>query len=123
MRYELRKLNPSPNATKEEVASVILGRIGLLPKKIDAKAGFNKLLLEMYERKKASIRDNKPEVSLFTIEEMAMLSNIKRQTFYDYLDRWLSLGIIKKETYLKSNNEKIYLHRTAAHWIPMPDKS
>ena len=71
----------------------------------------------MYERKKASIRDNKPEVSLFTIEEMAMLSNIKRQTFYDYLDRWLSLGIIKKETYLKSNNEKIRGYELAGNNI------
>jgi len=103
MRFELRKLNPGPTPSKEELATVILGRIGLLPKKNDAKAGFHKLLLELYERKKQSIKENRPEISLFTIEEMASVSGIKRQTFYDYLNRWLSLGIIKKATYIKDN--------------------
>lgn len=103
MRFELRKLNPGPTPSKEELATVILGRIGLLPKKNDAKAGFHSLLLELYERKKQSVKLNKPEVALFTIEEMASLSGIKRQTFYDYLSRWVSLGIIKKATYIKDN--------------------
>lgn len=104
MRFELRKLNPSPNAAKEELASVILGRIGLLPKKVDAKAGFNKLLLELYEKKKLSVKENKPELSLMTIEEMALISGIKRQTFYDHLGRWIDLGLIKKATYIKEKD-------------------
>lgn len=105
MHYELKKLNPGPNPTKEELASVILGRVGLLPKKRDAKAGFNKLLLELYERKKKAVRENRPEIALFKIEEMASIAGIKRQTFYDYLGRWTSLGIIKKETYLRDTSK------------------
>lgn len=54
----------------------------------------------MYERKKASNRDKKPETAVIPVEEMALYAGIKRQTMYDHLKRWLMLNIVKKTSFV-----------------------
>lgn len=98
MKIELKYMNPGEGANSEELSKVILARFGLVPRKKDAKAGFHKLLLEMYERKKTSNNEKKPELAVLGVEEMGAISGIKRQTMYDYLRRWTSLQILKKTT-------------------------
>jgi len=104
MKFELKHVNPSPGADQKELSNVVLARFGLIPRKKDAKAAFNKLLLEFYERKKQSLKDKKPELAIMSIDEMALYSNIKRQTMYDYLKRWLSLALIKKASFARGNS-------------------
>ena len=43
----------------------------------------------------------KPEQAVMTVEEMGMFAGIKRQTMYDYLNRWLMLQILKKTSFAK----------------------
>ena len=58
-KIELLHMNPGINASSEELAKVVLARFGLVPRKNDAKAGFHKLLLELYERKKKALKEKK----------------------------------------------------------------
>lgn len=102
MKIELKYMNPGQGADSEELSKVILARFGLIPRKKDAKAGFHKLLLELYQRKKNANNEKKPELSVMSVEEMGAHSGIKRQTMYDYLRRWLSLQIVKKTTLVNS---------------------
>lgn len=102
MKIELKYMNPGQGADSEELSKVVLARFGLIPRKKDAKAGFHKLLLELYERKKNANNEKKPELAVMTVEEMGSYSGIKRQTMYDYLRRWLSLQILKKTTLVNS---------------------
>ncbi len=99
MKIELWHMNPGISPNKHELAKVILARFGLIPRKKDAIAQFYKLILELYERKKIAIKEKKPEKSIMTVEDMALFANIKRQTMYDYLKRWLVLQIIKKTSF------------------------
>ncbi len=99
MKIELWHMNPGIGANKEELAKVTLARFGLLPRKSDAKAKFHKLLLELYERKKLATKEKSPEKSIMSVEDMALFAEIKRQTMYDYLKRWLTLQIIKKTSF------------------------
>jgi len=92
-------MNPGVNASKEELANVVLARFGLIPRKKDAKANFYHLLLELYERKKFANKEKKPELAVMTVEEMATQADIKRQTMYDHLKRWLILQVIKKTSF------------------------
>ena len=104
MNIELWHMNPGPGATKDELSKVVLARFGLMPRKKDAKANFHRLLLELYERKKEAIKNKKPEQAVMNVDAMALFADIKRQTMYDYLNRWVSLQIIKKTTF-SSNAE------------------
>ena len=96
-------LNPS----SEELASIVLARIGLAPRKAGATEKMHRVLLELYERAKASNRDKRPELAVMTVEEMALHAGITRQTMYDYLKRWLALNIITKTSYIKE--EKVII--------------
>lgn len=98
MKIELKYMNPGEGANSEELSKVILARFGLIPRKKDAKAGFHKLLLELYERKKKANSEKDPEIAVMNVEEMGSISGIKRQTMYDYLRRWTGLQILKKTT-------------------------
>jgi hypothetical protein len=102
MKIELKYMNPGQGADSDELSRVILARFGLMPRKKDAKAGFHKLLLEMYEKKKAANNDKKPELAVMSVEEMGAISGIKRQTMYDYLRRWTSLQILKKTSFVSN---------------------
>jgi len=100
MKFELDNVEPVDSASSDELAKIILARLGLLPRKRDALAKFHQLLIELYERKKIANRDRKPELAVMTVEEMGMHAGIKRQTMYDYLNRWLALNILKKTSFV-----------------------
>ncbi len=99
MDIMLNKTEPVGNAPSE-VSKVLLARFGLLPRKKDGIAKFDKLLLELYERKKQANREKKPEKAVMPVEEMSLYAGIKRQTMYDYLKRWLELQILKKTSFV-----------------------
>ena len=86
--------------SSEELSKVLLARFGLLPRKKDGQAQFDKLLLALYERKKEANRDKRPEAAVMPVEEMAIHAGIKRQTMYDHLNRWLQLNILKKTSFV-----------------------
>lgn len=88
------------NPTSEELAKIVLHRIGLMPRKQGATDKMYRTLLELYERAKAAYREKKPEKAVMTVEEMGYFAGITRQTMYDYLGRWLTLGLITKASYI-----------------------
>ncbi|MEM1988817.1 MAG: hypothetical protein QXS41_03190 [Candidatus Woesearchaeota archaeon] len=92
------------NANAEELAKIIAYRLGVVPRKNKANAGMHKVLIELYERKKISNQQKKPELAIMTVEEMAVFAGIKRQTMYDYLERWTSINLIKKASYVANGN-------------------
>lgn len=101
MEFLLGHAEPVTN-TPEELSKVLLARFGLLPRKKDGNAQLHKLLLELYERKKIANKERKPEAAVMPVEEMALYANIKRQTMYDHLGRWLDLSILKKTSFVSS---------------------
>lgn len=100
MKVELDLAEPIDGASSEELAKIILLRLGLFPRKVDALAKFHKLLVELYERKKIANREKKPELAVLTVEEMGLQAGIKRQTMYDHLNRWLVLNLLKKTSFV-----------------------
>lgn len=102
MHVQLQKVDPIEPTNVEDLSKVLLARFGLLPRKKDGQALMHKLLLELYERKKQSNREKKPELAVIPVEEMATHASIKRQTMYDYLHRWLDLQILKKTSFVSS---------------------
>jgi hypothetical protein len=80
--------------TSDEILKTILKRMGLAPSKVDAIGDFNRLFKELYERKKFAIKD--PKNSVMSVDEMSIYAGIKRQTMYDYLNRWLEIRFLKK---------------------------
>jgi len=97
---ELGHAEPLPDATSEELSKIVLSRFGLVPRKKDGVAKFHNLLLELYERKKAANREKQPESAVMTVEEMGIFAGIRRQTMYDYLNRWLHLNVLKKTSFV-----------------------
>ncbi len=102
MKVQLERAEALPDADTEELARVLLCRFGLLPRKRDGSAKMHKLVLELYERKKLANRENKPELAVLPVEEMASVASIKRQTMYEYLHRWLDLSVLKKTSFVSS---------------------
>ena len=100
MKIELDLVEPVDNASSNELAKIILARLGLMPRKNDALAKFNNLLIELYERKKQANKEKKPELAVMTVEEMGIQAGIKRQTMYDHLNRWLILNVLKKTSFV-----------------------
>jgi len=100
MNIQLGNNEVLPDADVDEMARILLARFGLLPRKKDGSAKMHKLLLELYERKKQANKEKKPEDAVMPVEEMGIFAGIKRQTMYDYLHRWLHLGILKKTSFV-----------------------
>ena len=100
MKIQLEHAEALPDGNVEELARVLLARFGLLPRKKDGNAAMHKLLLELYEKKKLANRDRKPESAVIPVEMMGNVAGIKRQTMYEYLHRWLDLGILKKTSFV-----------------------
>ena len=96
-------MNPGLDANSEELAKVVLARFGLVPRKNDAKAGFHKLLIELYEAKKLALKEKRPEYAILPVETMALHAGIARQTMYDHLSRWKQLQIIKKTSVVRNS--------------------
>ena len=91
------------NPTSEELAKIIMARIGLEPRKSGSTDKMYRTLLELYERSKLAHRNKQPEQAVMTVEEMGYFAGISRQTMYDYLRRWLALNLIMKTSYIKDN--------------------
>ena len=109
MKIVLQNEIPSNSSNSTEIANTILSRIGLLPRKSGSTKNMNKVLLELYERSKLSNKMQQPHIALMSVEEMAIHAGITRQTFYEYLVRWIELNFIVKQNYVivKNNTKKI----------------
>ena len=90
------------NPTSEELARVVMARIGLEPRKKGSTEKMYRTLIELYEKAKVAHREKKPEEAVMTVEEMGYYAGITRQTMYDYLRRWLDLNLI-----VKTGNHKL----------------
>ncbi len=84
----------------KELANVIIARIGLSPRKKGSTENMHKTLIELYERTKRANQEKRPEIAVMTVEEMGTFAGITRQTMYEYLDRWTTLDLIVKTSYI-----------------------
>ena len=91
------------NASSEDLAKAIVARLGVVPRKKNAKIGMDKVLIELYERRKLANQQKRPQLAIMTVEEMALFAGVKKPTMYDYLGRWLKLNLIKKASYVDQN--------------------
>ena len=99
--YYLTNHEPSSvNPDSKELATVIINRMGLSPRKAGSTASKYRVLIELYERMKLSSREKKPELAVLTVEEMGNIAGITRQTMYDYIKRWIDFDLIAKTTYI-----------------------
>ena len=96
----LHNKEPGISPTSEELAKVVLERVGLMPRKAGSTEKMHRTLLELYERSKRANRDKDPRLAVMTVEEMGYHAGITRQTMYDYLKRWLDLNMIIKTSYI-----------------------
>lgn len=104
----LRNEEPSIDASSDEMATVVINRLGLMPRKKGSTEHMNKVLVELYERAKRAAREKKPTLALMTVGEMGHFAGITRQTMYDYLRRWIELDLIVKTSYI-AQNEKVII--------------
>jgi len=65
------------------------------------------VLVELYERTKKANREKRPTDAVMTVEEMALLAGITRQTMYDYLRRWLAIDFIGKTSFIGLDSKVI----------------
>ena len=96
----LTNAEPGLNAGSDDLANIIMARIGLLPRKKGSTDKMHQVLLELYERAKQSYRKKRPEMAIMTVEDMGSFAGISRQTMYDYLSRWTELGLIAKTSFI-----------------------
>lgn len=99
---------PGIDADSDEMATAVINRLGLMPRKKGSTEKMNGVLIELYERAKKAARDKKPTLALITVEEMGSFAGITRQTMYDYLKRWLDLDLIVKTSYI-DKDEKVVI--------------
>lgn len=107
----LTNVEPNMNASSEELAQVIIQRLGLMPRKSGSTDKMNRVLIELYERAKESGRLKNPTKALMTVEEMAYFAGITRQTMYEYLTRWLELDLIQKTSYIDEKHKVVIGYR------------
>jgi hypothetical protein len=99
--YHLTHAEPSSmNPDSKELATVIINRMGLSPRKVGSTDQMYRVLIELYERMKLSNKEKKPELAVLTVEEIGNVAGITRQTMYDYIKRWIDLDLIVKTTYI-----------------------
>lgn len=100
-KITLQDITPSSmNPDSKELANVIISRIGLIPRKKGSTEDMYKILLDLYERTKRASQEKKLELAVMTVEDMGNLAGITRQTMYEYLDRWTTLDLIVKTSYI-----------------------
>jgi hypothetical protein len=102
---------PSISADSEELAKVIIDRIGLMPRKKGSTERMYRVLIELYERSKLAGKEKSPTASIMTVEEMATYAGITRQTMYDYLKRWIMLDFIMKASYIDKTDKVVIGYR------------
>lgn len=102
---------PDINAGSEELASVIIERLGLMPRKKGSTDKMHNVLIELYERAKEASKRKMPNKAIMTVEEMGFFAGITRQTMYDYLKRWVELDLINKVSYIDQENNVVIGYR------------
>ena len=102
-RFLLTPTEPTMNPTSDELADVIIQRLGLMPRKSGSTERMHKILIQLYEQAKVASKEKNQIKAILTVEEMAHHAGITRQTMYDYLKRWLALNIIIKTSYILDN--------------------
>ncbi len=102
---------PNINADSEELAKVIVERIGLMPRKTGSTEKMFHVFIELYERSKLAGKEKSPTASIMTVEEMATFAGITRQTMYDYLKRWLLIDFIHKASYIDKTDKVVVGYR------------
>jgi hypothetical protein len=103
----LTNIEPNLNANSDELAAVLIYRLGLMPRKKGSTERMNKVMIELYERAKDAGQTKDPSKSIVTVEEMAVFAGITRQTMYEYLKRWLELDLITKMSYVDSEKRVV----------------
>jgi hypothetical protein len=106
-KFILGHIEPGINPTQEELANVVITRLGIMPRKKGSTDKMHNVLIEMYERSKVAYREKRPTDAIMTVEEMAAFAGITRQTMYDYLKRWLHLDLISKTSYIDQEQNVI----------------
>ncbi len=106
-QFILRHIEPTLNPDSEELADIIVHRMGLMPRKKGSTGRMQRVLIELYERTKEAGKEKKPAVAVITVEEMGLHAGISRQTMYEYIKRWLDLDLITKTSYISLNQKMI----------------
>jgi len=107
MKIVLNQTEPGLSPNSEELAAIVLERIGLEPRKKGSTEKMRRTLIELYERAKKAAKEKNPTLSIMTVEEMGAYAGITRQTMYDYLKRWLSLDMIIKTSYVGQDQKVV----------------
>ncbi len=110
-KIQLTNAEADMNPSSEELAGVLIERLGLMPRKKGSTEKMNKVLVEFYERAKNASRTKDPTRSIMTVEEMGYHAGITRQTMYDYLKRWLELDLIIKTSFIDQHNNVVIGYR------------
>lgn len=89
----------------EELSQILLSRLGLQPRKTKSFEGLHRLLLVLYQKAK----DDPNNFGLMDVAQMLSYINIgeskiDRSTLYDYINRWLEVGIIKKDRIVETDS-------------------
>lgn len=106
-KYILTNIEPELNATSDELADVLIQRLGLMPRKKGSTEKMHRVLIGLYEKSKTATREKDPRQAIMAVEEMALHAGITRQTMYEYLRRWLELDLISKTSYIDQWNKVI----------------
>ncbi|MGM5483189.1 MAG: hypothetical protein ACQESF_07020 [Nanobdellota archaeon] len=107
----LTNKEPDINAGSAELSSVLIERLGLMPRKKGSTEKMYNVLIELYERAKEASKRKMPNKAIMTVEEMGYFAGITRQTMYDYLKRWIELELINKVSYIDSENNVVIGYR------------
>jgi DNA-binding transcriptional regulator GbsR (MarR family) len=99
-QFILRHIEPTLNPSSDELAGIIIHRMGLMPRKKGSTERMHRILIELYEKSKQAGKEKKPSIALMTVEEMGLHAGISRQTMYDYIKRWQDLDLISKTSYI-----------------------
>ncbi len=113
----LTDMEPGINPNSDELANIVVTRLGLMPRKKGSTEKMNKVLVELYERAKKAYREKKPTEAVITVEEMALIAGITRQTMYDYLKRWLTIDFLTKTSFIGSENKVIVGYKLSGNTL------
>ncbi|NQV08524.1 hypothetical protein HQ529_01580 [Candidatus Woesearchaeota archaeon] len=113
----LTDVEPGMNPKSDELADVIITRMGLMPRKKGSTEKMNAVLMELYERAKKAHRERKPTEAVMTVEEMGVFAGITRQTMYDYLKRWLDLEMITKTSYIGADEKVVIGYKLSGNTL------
>ncbi|MFH1438971.1 MAG: hypothetical protein ABIG89_00260 [Candidatus Woesearchaeota archaeon] len=103
----LTNIEPGLNTNSEEMATIVIQRLGLMPRKKGSTEKMYRVLIDLYERAKLATREKDPKQAIMTVEDMGISAGITRQTMYEYLRRWLELDMITKTSYIDQWNKVV----------------